>query len=1332
MALSVTVTSGQVDNAPPSASATVTPNSGRAPLPVTFDGSGSTDSDGSIVSYVWDFGDGSNGSGITDAHTYTGQGSYQAVLTVTDDRGATATTSVFVFVDPPNQVPVVDFTATPLAGRPPLDVSVDAVNSYDPEGGALSYGGRSATARTASTPQAQHTYGSVGIYTLMLVVTDPDGGSASMSRSIVVSSSNLAPHADAGVDQSGEEGTQLFFSGVASTDSDGSIASYRWDWGDGSTPEVIDGYPYGAHTFVDNGTYVVTLSVTDDGGATASDTAVVTVANVAPSVSFDLAASRVPIGATRSYHAGVQDPGVNDVVVTSWDFGDGGVASGTAVEHAYAAAGPYTITVTSHDADGGSSSVSRTVQVAAVSADAGPDVSSVEGATVQLGGPNMSPSDPFTTIDWDFGDGSPHEGSLAPSHQYRNEGVYVARVTVSDEGGTATSTATVTVTNGAPTITSMFDSSPAQVGEDVSYFASASDPGPDDVLSYSWVFGDGGSAVGARPVHRFAAVGTYTTTLTVTDGNGGVATRTRTVRVGVTGGDGRIDSRGTNFWLGFDSNIAAPELTLFITAERSTSGNVDIWGLGVSIPFTVVAGTVTPVVVPGDAMMAFDTNPSPERKAIHVTADDDVTLYGLNRVQFTTDAFLGLPVDALGTDYVVMAYADGCCAGSEASVVATADNTTVHITPKAAVGGHPAGETYDVTLALGDTYQLVGSPDLTGTAISSDKPVSVFGGHFCADVPTTASYCDHIIEQMTPTTAWGRSFVTSPLASRANGDTFRVLAATDDTTVRLNGAVVATLARGEFYEQIIDGASTIDANNPILVAQYSNGSTYDDTVSDPFMVLVPPFEQFLGSYVVSTPATGFSSNFINVVAPTSHVGDITLDGAPIPATSFSPVGSSAYSAAEIPVALGTHALDGSVAFGVSVYGFDSYDSYGYPGGLSMAQVATVDRLSLTPATENALVGTDACVVAAVVNTAGSPVSDVRVDFDVTGANPATGFASTNSVGQATYCYHGSTSGDDQIVARVSDLTARASKTWSNLPANHPPVADSKAVSTPEDVAVATPLSGTDADSDPLTYTVVTPPAHGTLSGTGPNLTYTPAANFNGSDSFTFTVNDGHVDSAAATVSITVTPVNDAPTAADVTATTPRATSTAVSLSANDIDGDALTFTVVTPPAHGTLTGTGANLTYSPDPEFEGLDSFTYRANDGSLDSNLATASITVTHINHPPVADSKAVSTPEDVAVATPLSGTDADSDPLTYTVVTPPAHGTLSGTAPNLTYTPAANFNGSDSFSFKVNDGHVDSPVRHRVDHGDQGQPPAGRDLAVGDDTAGHRDLGDAGRHRR
>ncbi|WP_223750200.1 Ig-like domain-containing protein [Myxococcus sp. XM-1-1-1] len=175
--------------------------------------------------------------------------------------------------------------------------------------------------------------------------------------------------------------------------------------------------------------------------------------------------------------------------------------------------------------------------------------------------------------------------------------------------------------------------------------------------------------------------------------------------------------------------------------------------------------------------------------------------------------------------------------------------------------------------------------------------------------------------------------------------------------------------------------------------------------------------------------------------------------------------------------------------------------------------------------------------------------------------------------------------------------------------NRAPTVEPVQATTPEDTAVDITLPAADPDGDALSYTF-TLPDHGTLTGTGAVVTYTPNANFNGTDAFQVTVSDGKKQ-ARATVTVTVTPVNDAPVATSAAVTVNHNTSTPVTVAATDVDGDVLGFTVTTPPAHGTLSGTGAQLLYTPNADYQGTDAFTFTANDGVLTSNTATVSITV-------------------------------------------------------------------------------------------------------------------------
>ena len=282
-------------------------------------------------------------------------------------------------------------------------------------------------------------------------------------------------------------------------------------------------------------------------------------------------------------------------------------------------------------------------------------------------------------------------------------------------------------------------------------------------------------------------------------------------------------------------------------------------------------------------------------------------------------------------------------------------------------------------------------------------------------------------------------------------------------------------------------------------------------------------------------------------------------------------------------------------------------------------------------------------------------------------------------------------GPDQFTFAVSDgeFTDTGTVDINVGTSNDPPLADPQAVSTDEDTPLGITLTGSDADGDPLMFSVTGGPSHGSLSGTAPNLTYTPATDYVGHDLFTFQADDGKGGIDTATVDINVGGVNDPPLGDDQSVTTAEDSPIAINLTGSDVDGDTLSFSVVGAPVNGTLTGSGDFVIYSPGLNYNGPDSFTFLVNDGNGGTDTATVDITVTAVNDTPDAVPQFVTVPEDTATAITLSATDADGDPLTYTVTAPPSHGSLSGTAPNLTYTPAADYNGTDFFTFEVNDGN-------------------------------------------
>ena len=278
---------------------------------------------------------------------------------------------------------------------------------------------------------------------------------------------------------------------------------------------------------------------------------------------------------------------------------------------------------------------------------------------------------------------------------------------------------------------------------------------------------------------------------------------------------------------------------------------------------------------------------------------------------------------------------------------------------------------------------------------------------------------------------------------------------------------------------------------------------------------------------------------------------------------------------------------------------------------------------------------------------------------------------------------------------VSDgfLTDVGLVTVNVTPVNDAPVADPQSVTTAEDESISIVLGGFDVDDTVLSFVVLDPPTKGILFGTAPNLTYTPNNDANGPDSFTFKINDGELDSNIATISISITPVNDPPTASTQSISVDEDTSISITLSGTDDDLDALSFTISNPPNNGVLSGVAPSLTYVPNPNYNGPDSFEFVSNDGQENSASALISITVNPINDQPMAMADQADTQEDTSVIIKVlsNDQDIDGDELSVVAITSlPTRGTALINGDNtITYVPQDNHNGLDSFVYKISDGH-------------------------------------------
>jgi hypothetical protein len=405
-----------------------------------------------------------------------------------------------------------------------------------------------------------------------------------------------------------------------------------------------------------------------------------------------------------------------------------------------------------------------------------------------------------------------------------------------------------------------------------------------------------------------------------------------------------ITSAGTDFYLTLPDHLCVSDPAscnnlpvsnkLIVAAATATTGDVTF--KGVTTPFSVTAGGDTVITL--DPAVVLTANETVEAKGIHVTALSPVSVHVVSENATSADGYLALPTAGLGTNYYVMSYASTRYSGSEFAVVATQNTTTVTITPAAAGATKPAGTAFTVLLNIGETYQLANpaNADMTGTLVTSDKPVAVFSGHRCADIPSGIGYCDYLVEQLTDVSIWGKTFHTSPFSGRARY-TVRVIASQNGTTfTTMPSGLIGTLNAGQFADVVLTGAAEFVSSNPVLLAQFMRGYADDSAAKgDPSMVLVTPAEMGMTDVTFGVHGlAGTTGAFMNIVTETTALTTLKLDNVAVNSSLFTPIGgTSIYSVGTIPVAAGAHSLLGTVPFSALVYDYGiSWNavSYAYP------------------------------------------------------------------------------------------------------------------------------------------------------------------------------------------------------------------------------------------------------------------------------------------------------------------------------------------------------------------------------------------------------------------
>ncbi len=522
---------------------------------------------------------------------------------------------------------------------------------------------------------------------------------------------------------------------------------------------------------------------------------------------------------------------------------------------------------------------------------------------------------------------------------------------------------------------------------------------------------------------------------------------------------------------------------------------------------------------------------------------------------------------------------------------------------------------------------------------------------------------DRYIDCTTQSNQFGSSDVTVRVTNRygaTDTDTFRV------TVTAVEDVPVAT---DDSYTTTEDTVLTVNATNGVLA---NDNDPDGDTLTVTLVTDVSSGTLTLntdGSFTYTPNANFFSTDTF-----TYTVNDGTDDSNTATVTITVTAVNDAPTASDNNV---TTNEDTPYTFTVSDFGFSDVDTGDTLQSVQITTLETVGALQLSG-----------------VNVT---LNQVITEADITAGNLIfVSVANEFEVNYDNFQFTVNDGTDDSVTPNTMTIDVTA--------VNDVPVATDDSYTTNEDtiltVNATNGVLANDNDSvegSPLTTVLVSDVSSGTLTlNTNGSFTYVPNADFNGTDSFTYTANDGTDDSNIATATINVNAINDAPVANAQSITVDEDGSVAITLTGSDVDGDTLNYTVTTNTTSGTLSGTAPSLTYTPNPDFNGLDSFTFIVNDGTVDSSPAIVSITINSVNDVPVATDDSYTTNEDtiltVDTASGVLANDNDSvegSPLTTVLVSDVSSGTLTlNTNGSFTYTPNANYNGPDSFTYQANDG--------------------------------------------
>lgn len=509
------------------------PEKGVPGQELEFDASGSSDSDGNIKEYFWNFGDGSRAEGVKVKYRYPRAGKFRVRLTVEDDNESLCSRgedSLWIRINTP-PVPRLNIRETGAVGE---SIAMDARGSVDSDGEIIRYEWDFGDGQQGEGKEIQHEWKEPGEYTVRLKITDdadlPNSSTEEESRIRI----NAPPVAQAESKKVAAAGEEVIFDGSGSRDPDGQIRRYAWEMGDGTQTE---GEKI-RHAYEKPGVYDIRLTVTDH-----SDNL-----NDTDSFTFSIRINHPPVPAAGedrivnssevAFDAGNSSDADDPIIEYLWDFGDGIQEKGKTLSHIYALPGTYTVTLTVTDASGTLTATQSDRAVIRVNhppvADAGADrVLSVGDSTVLDGGFSRDPDGEISAWQWESGDGTVLQGEKAEK-KFEKPGIYQMRLSVRDNDGAENSDSALITVNAPPVAD--FQPVPRVAPGDKVIFDSRPSYDPDGrIAGVRWEFGDGSpDSEKALTEHVFEKPGRYAVTLHVQDdspASANSASLTRTVEV---------------------------------------------------------------------------------------------------------------------------------------------------------------------------------------------------------------------------------------------------------------------------------------------------------------------------------------------------------------------------------------------------------------------------------------------------------------------------------------------------------------------------------------------------------------------------------------------------------------------------------------------------------------------------------------------------------------------------------------------------------------------------------------------------------------------------------